>query len=312
MDFSNIYTQLGILFVIMFIGYILGKIKFIMPEHTAFLSKFVVRLAIPMLLISSMIIPLTEEKLHNAVVILLLSIPSYAIAYMIGVICSKFLAKKKENRNIYIFASTFSNAGFMGFPVFQAIYGEEALFYAVIYNITFNVLVFTLGVGIMNTNSERKDKSNLKALINPGTIASVIGLMLFISGFTPPRFIGSSLEEIGGLCTPLSMLTIGAMLSELPLKEMFNKIEVYLFAIVRLIIIPGSVFLVLYYILKVENPWLIIVPVVTAGMPVATNTGMLAKEYKNNAALASQTILISTALCMLTIPIMVYLLDEIV
>lgn len=310
MDFSNIYTQLGILFMIMLIGYVLGKIQFIMPEHTVFLSKFVVRLAIPMLLISSMIIPLTEEKLHNAILILVLSIPSYGVAYLIGILCSKFLTKKKENRNIYIFASTFSNAGFMGFPVFQAIYGDEALFYAVIYNITFNVLVFTLGIGIMSTSNE--GKGNLKALINPGTIASVIGLVLFVSGLTPPRFVVSSLEQIGGLCTPLSMLTIGAMLSELPLREMFNKLEIYIFSIVRLIIIPGTVFLILYYVLRVQNPWLIIVPVVTAGMPVATNTGMLAKEYDNNATLASQTILISTAMCMLTIPMMVYLLNQVV
>lgn len=312
MDFGNIYTQLGILFMILFIGYVLGRIKFILPEHTAFLSKFVVRLAMPMLLVSSMIIPLTEEKLHNAIMILVLSIPSYGIAYLIGIICSKFLAKDQRNRNIFIFASTFSNAGFMGFPVFEAIYGSEALFYAVIYNIPFNVFVYTLGIGIMSASNEEKGKVDLKALINPGTVASVIGLILFISGVCLPKFIVGSMEEVGSLCTPLSMLTIGAMLSELPIKEMFNKIEIYIFSVIRLIITPAIVFGVLYYVLRINNPWLVIVPVVTAGMPVATNTGMLAREYKNNATLASQTILISTAMCMITIPIMVYLLDKVI
>ncbi|WP_054743653.1 AEC family transporter [Cellulosilyticum ruminicola] len=311
MDFGNIYTQLGILFMILLIGYILGRIKFILPEHTAFLSKFVVRVTLPMLLVSSMIIPLTKEKLQSAIIILLLSIPSYALAYVIGLISSKFLAKDLTNRNIFVFASTFSNAGFMGFPVFQAIYGEEALFYAVIYNIPFNVLVYTLGIAVMNSHNSEKGKLNLKALINPGTVASVIGLALFIIGLPLPRFVIGSMKEVGSLCTPLSMITIGAMLSELPIKEMFNKVEIYIFAVIRLMVIPFLVCIVLYYGLKIDNPWLVIVPVITAGMPVATNTGMLAKEYKNNAILASQTILISTAMCIVTIPAMVYLLDKI-
>lgn len=90
---------------------------------------------------------------------------------------------------------------------------------------------------------------------------------------------------------------------------MINQRKIYIFSVVRLVVIPITVFLVLHYILRIDSKWLIIIPVVTAGMPVATNTGMLAKNYKNNATLASQTILISTVLCMITIPIMVYLLN---
>lgn len=308
MNFTDVYNQLGILFIIMLVGYILGKAQFIQSGHTTFLSKFVVKVAMPSLLVSGMMIPLTSEKLQNAVSILILSIATYGLAFLLGIICCKFLSKDKADRNIYIFGMTFPNSGFMGFPIIQAIYGKEALFYAVIYNITFNVLVFTLGIWILNKDKETKAKINLKALINPGLVASILGMTLFISGVQLPHFITGSLESIGGLSTPLSMLTIGAILSELPLKEMLSKKVVYVFTFIKLIIAPLATFLLLK-LLGIESVWLLIIPVVIAAMPVGTNTGMMAKEYDSNFILASQTILISTVLCAVTIPIVIYTLE---
>ncbi len=308
MELTAVYTQLAILFLLMFFGYVLGKIKIITSSGIKAFSKFIVKVALPALIISGMMIPLTPENLYNTLYILLISIPTYGFAYCIAVGFSKIFIKDKSQRGVYKFALVFSNAGFMGYPVLGAMFGKEAIFYAAVYNITFNVLLYTLGIKLLKTTDDEKNKFNLKLLINPGVVASIIGLILFATGLKFPEFLTKSIDSVGGLCTPLSMITIGAMLSVMPIKSMFNNIKVYELAAVRLIVLPVLILLLLRYVFRIQDIWLIAIPVIVAGMPVASNAAMMAKEYNNNPEIASQTILVSTLFSCITIPLLTYLL----
>jgi len=307
MQLQGVYTQLGILFLLMFFGYILGRIKIITSVGTEAFSKFIVKVALPAVMISGLMIPVTPEKLHGAISILVLSIATYGLACGVAIPFSKLLTQNEKERGIYSFAIIFSNSGFMGIPVLQAIYGKEAILYVVTYGITFNLLLFTLGIKLMSTQRAEKNKFNFKLLINPGIVASIIGLILFVTGIPLPKFVVGAIDLLGGVCTPLSMVTIGAMLSTLPIRNMFSNGKIYLLAVVRLMILPLLTLVLLKYVFRIDDMWLLGVPVIIAGMPVATNTGMMAEEYGNNPALASQTILISTVLSCLTIPLLVYL-----
>ena len=308
MQLTEVYTQLGILFLLMFFGYGLGKVQVITSVGTEVFSKFIVKVALPAIIISGMIIPLTPEKLHTAIYIVALSIATYALAYGVAIGFSKLFIKDRSERGVYSFAIVFSNAGFMGYPVLQALFGKEAIFYGAIYNITFNILLYTLGIKLMEMKSDTKSQFNLKHLINPGVTASIIGLILFTTGIPLPEFVIGTIDAVGSLCTPLSMITIGAMLSSLPIKKMFSGAKVYLLTGTRLIILPLLTFGLLKYVLRIEDSWLLAIPVIVAGMPVASNAAMMAKQYDNNPEIASQTILVSTLLSAITIPLLAYLL----
>ncbi|MDF2877663.1 MAG: family transporter [Clostridia bacterium] len=308
MQLTEVYTQLGILFLLMFFGYGLGKVNIITSVGTEVFSKFIVKVALPAIIISGMIIPLTPEKLHTAIYIVGLSIATYALAYGVAIGFSKVFIKDRSERGVYSFAIVFSNAGFMGYPVLQALFGKEAIFYGAVYNITFNILLYTLGIKLMEMKGDIKSKFNLRHLINPGITASAIGLILFITGIPLPKFVIGTIDAVGSLCTPLSMITIGAMLSGLPIRKMFSGVKVYLLASTRLIVLPLLTFCLLKYILRIEDSWLLAIPVIVAGMPVASNAAMMAKQYDNNSEIASQTILVSTLFSAVTIPLLAYLL----
>lgn len=308
MELKGIYTQLGILFLLMFFGYILGKIKIITSTGIEAFSKLIVKVALPAIIISGMIIPLTPEKLYKAMYILILSIATYGLAYSVAVISSKLLVENKSERGIYSFALVFSNAGFMGYPVLEAMFGKEAIFYAAVYNMTFNILLFTLGIKLLDRGKNEKNKFHFKLLINPGIIASIIGFILFTTQLPLPKFLIGAINSAGSLCTPLSMITIGAMLSNLPLKKMLTGVKVYEFSFIRLAVLPILTLLLLKNVLRIEDAWLIAVPVIIAGMPVATNAAMMAQEYENNPEIASQTILVSTLFSCITIPLLTYVL----
>ncbi len=308
MELQGVYNQLGILFLTILIGYFLGKIKLITPTATQIFSKYVLMVALPALLITGMRIPFTAEKLHTALFILIFSVPCYGLTYLVGMLTAKALTKDTCKQAVFNFGIVFSNCAFLGFPVLQALYGKEAIFYAAIYNITFNILLYTLGIKIMATKDLKK-KFNLKMVFNPGVIAGIVGFILFITAVQLPQFLIGTIDSIGNTCVPLSVLTIGAMLSQLPLQRMFNNLSIYFLSAVRLIIMPLLILVLIKYVLGIENMWLIAIPVVTAGMPIATNTALMAMEYGNDAPLASQTILISTLFSCITIPLLAYVLQ---
>ncbi|MGL6173134.1 MAG: AEC family transporter [Cellulosilyticaceae bacterium] len=308
MELTNVYNQLGILFTLMLFGYILGKLKILTKDAVGHFTSFIVKVAMPAMIINGMLIPLSAEKLKQGAMAVVISIGVYICTYGVAIVLPKLLTKDDRTQNVYSFAIMFSNVGFMGYPVLSALFGEEAIFIASIYNISFNILVYTIGIKFAKGNGSHKEKINLKVIINPGTVASLIGLILFLVAPPIPEFLTGSIAAIGGLSTPLSMIAIGAMLSELPIDEMFNQGSVYLISVIRLIILPVLVLIILKYILKLEDSLLVGIAVVVAGMPVASNAAMMMRQYEGDSQLASKLILVSTLFSGITIPILAQML----
>ncbi len=306
MDLINVYIQLGVLFMLMLIGYILGKIKFFTPQSNAIFSKFIVNVALPAAIISGMNIPLTKESVNRAIAILGLSIVAYALTFIVAWWTSRTLTTDGRKRGVFSFMLIFSNSAFMGYPVLGALLGQEAIFYTAIYNISFYVLLYTLGIKLLQSGNNQSTGFDWKFLINPGMVASFLGILLFVTGVRLPEFISGTIESVGSVCTPLSMIVIGSMLSLLSLKKTFGDYKIYILAIARLLVLPFIIFTFLKYILKIEDLWLITIPVIVAGMPVASNAAMMAETYKSDGELASQGILITTLLSCISIPLLIY------
>jgi predicted permease len=306
----EVYNQLGILFLTIMLGYILGKIKLITATATQVFATYVLKVAIPALILSGMQIPYSPEKLHTALLILGLSIPCYGLAFAVSKFSAHLLTPDSGRRAIYCFGLIFSNCGFIAFPVFQALYGKESLFYAAIFNIPYNLLLYTLGIRIMGPAGRTfRDRSAWREMLNPGIIACFLGFFLFLTAIPLPQFVAGTIDSLGNTSIPISMILIGAMLSELPLPKTFTDRSLYFLTLVRLIAMPVLTFILLKYILRLDNLWLIAIPVITAGMPVAANASLMAREYENDTALAAQTILITTLASCITIPLLAYFLQ---
>lgn len=306
MDFSAIYNQIAILFVLIIVGYLFGKLKMIKEDMIQGLTSFILNIALPALLIAGMIIPRTTEKLKESMFILIIAFTTYAGSFIIAKIVTKLIQPPKSHKGIFEFALMFSNVGFMGFPVIATIFGEEAIFYAVIYNIAFVVLVYTLGISLVDSSKE-KYKINIKTIFNTGVMASIIGFTIFALAIPVPDILKGGLNLIGNTTTPLSMVLIGAMLSTLPLGRMFNNWRIYIIAIVRVFILPLIVFTIFKYILHIDNIMLIGVPVIITGMPVAANAALVVQEYGSEPEVASQCVFISTLISIISIPLLTLL-----
>lgn len=306
MEFLKIFNQILMLFLLMVAGYAARKIEVFDDKVTKGLSSILLKLTLPALIISSMQNPFSTELLKQSGQILLLSVITYGISIGIAVLVPKLMKSSDEEKSVYQFILLFSNVGFMGYPVVESVFGKEALFYTAIYNLPFNLLVFTLGIYLFTSKGGKDHKVNWKIFVNPGVVAVFIGFFLFIFSIRLPYAIEGAVELLGSTTTPLSMIIVGGLLAKIEVKKVLGNWRVYVTSLVRLIVLPILIWLIFKGF--ITDPLLLGVPVIIAAMPAAANTAILAEEYGGNAELASQGVFISTLLSVISIPLIAFLI----
>lgn len=303
MDIQVIVNQMIILFLVMIVGYIANKAKILDQNQNQKMSSLILNVTSPALILSSVATP-TNGSLSSVVQIFLISIVIYMVLPIMGILLGKILKVQKEDRNLYQFMTIFSNVGFMGYPVIQSIFGSEALFFAAIFNLVFNLFCYSYGVYLISGNG--KLSFDFKQLINPGIVFSIIAVIIYLTKYQMPQIIGETSNLIGSITTPLAMMIIGSSLAEIPIKEVLNDIRIYPYTIIKQILMPILFWWVLKFITK--DPTILGVLVILIAMPVGSITIMFCNQFKGNTALASKSIFITTLASVFTIPILVYLL----
>jgi len=307
-NFSTVFNQTLILFFLLLSGFIIKRLKVVDEHLSKNLTNVIIYLTLPALIIDSMNYDFTLERLSNLRNVFIVTLGIYIIMILFSYLVIRLLPTTDKERDIFQFILIFSNAGFMGYPVVDVIFGSEGLFLAAIYNLLFNVIIWTLGVMIMS-RSHQKDKGiDFSELFNPGIISVGVGFLLFIFSIKLPVAITQTLEILGHSTTPLSMLVVGSILAQVKLTEIFYNWKLWIISAIRLLILPIGVLLLLKAIPIELNSLVLGVSVILTGMPAAANTAIFAQEFGGDAALASEGVFLSTLLSILTIPLIVYLL----
>jgi len=312
-----------VLFILMALGFILGKAKVLTRDGNKMLSRLVLFVALPCTVLSSVFKNESDVTIGITAGFLLYVLLAYVIAFAVSVPVIYFTCrKKKDDRGMLNFMSVFGNTGFMGFPVVTAIFGVASAYYVGLFNIPFNLLVFSLGIFLISRRSTKKENPaegesapegektgggfSPKFLLNPVLLAIFLTIPLAVTGAQPPAIIADFLEITGSLTTPGAMLVIGSTLAMVPLKTISKEWQIIPVTLLKLIIIPLLTWLILKQI--VNDQLMLGVLVVLAGMPTAAMASMLAIEYDGNEQIASAGVFVTTLLCGVTVPLFVYLL----
>jgi len=299
---SQLVNQVIVLFIIMSVGFYAKKKKYLNNAVDTGMSELLINITLPFMIVTSFNIKYEAAMISNAQKILI-----YSFLIHISIIfISKMLFFKlpKNKQQVFRFITIFSNVGFMGYPVLESIYGGVGVFYAAIFNIPFNLLVWT--VGVMLYTGEKDFKSIRKAMANPALIAVFIGLILFVFSIRLPLPIETSLKLVGATTTPLSMLVVGSMLAEMKIQDIFSDFSIYYATLVRLLIVPMIVYAVLKLIKADEM--LLNICVILQAMPAAVSAAIIAEKYGGDSLLASKCIFITTIVSGITIPIVILFL----
>lgn len=193
------------LFLVIALGYFLFKIKILDLDLNKKLTTLLLSVTTPEMIVSSVLSTTVTQGLNNILFVFAVGFAIYLIMPVLGFFIVTVLKNSLPQQCLYIFMTVFSNIGFMGFPVMKAIFGNEAVFFTAIFNMIFNLFVFTTGIMIMNYGTGQKVKLDLKNLQSPGVNASLVALLIYFTGIQLPNVLSSTITMIGDITTPMAM-----------------------------------------------------------------------------------------------------------
>ncbi|MDO4312841.1 MAG: AEC family transporter [Eubacteriales bacterium] len=293
--------QMIVLFFYMVLGYYGSRKGVLDSRASKVLSWIVVNVANPGMVINSAVGGdgrATGRELVNTAVI---AVIMYVILLVLAQLAPIVFRASEHEKGIYKLMTTFNNIGFMGFPVIAAVYGNEALLYAAIFTLPFNVLIYTYGIAMVRGEDSTGEGFQWRKILNVGVVACLIAVVLYLASVPVPQFVKTTVSGLSGLTAPLSMMVIGISLSAISLKELFLDVKLLVYAAVKLLIIPIIGTLIIRQF--VSNELLVAVCMIMLATPVASMSVMLAQQYDRNVELASKGVAITTLLSVVTIPL---------
>lgn len=315
MESKIVLTQIAILAVVVVIGAIAAKAKVFNSESKDVLSKVIFNISLPLMLFTNFFrLEATPRLIANSLTVLAISGFVVFFLLIIGWIAAKVFRFKDAEAAVFKTHSMFGNTIFLGFPLITALYGVEGLLYASMFQLISSILMWTVGVIVLNHGNGISWKKSLLKVVNPNTIATLLGLAFFLLSVKLPAVILKPMTELGAANTWLSMLYIGAMLVFSNVGGLLKKKSLYIISLNRLIIAPALMILIFWLIGHFAglSPDKLVssVIILEASMPCMATVVIMAKEFGSDDSLAVGNVFVSTILSIITLPLVVVVLSK--
>ncbi len=291
------------LFILIAAGVLLKKVRMINGDNKRFLSDLLIKFVVPCMILNSYMGSYEDKILGNIDRSFLYSVVLCTLGIVISIIAAHFV--KGENRGIFKFACSFSNAAYMGFPLIRALFGDEGILYASAYVTVFNILLWTVGCVFF------ADRMPVKKLIRnlitcPPIIAVAVGLIIYFFRIPVTDIIAESIANVGAMTTPLSMIITGVTMAETGFLSLFRKKNLCVAIVVRLFLIP-LVCLGVFKLFHITGMTAMVTLILEA-CPAASITTLFAIQHNKDEQYAASVVVISTLLSIITLPGYAYLL----
>lgn len=303
MSAGIVFGQMLIIFALMLVGVVLCKCKIIEPSVSKQLSAIVVNVCSPMQLIMS-VLNNSETTIarSNVVHFFLLSIVTYIILILFGFVYNWILRTPRPQRGDYHLMAIFGNCGFIGIPVARAILGEESLIYVAVFILIYNLFIYTYGLWIIvSGDGETKMENPIKQMINPGTIACIVTIVIFWFQIKVPEQVQSFCDYTGGPATFLALVVIGISLAGMSLKEMVEDVRFFCFVCIRFLLFP----ILFVSVSKIFIGDILIrgVLALMVAMPIGNMPAMMRSQFGQDDTMLAKGAIITTTLSVVTITI---------
>lgn len=315
MDFTALNTVVATLAVIMAVGFICRKAGIIDDVASKKLSALILKVGQPAMIINALSkAEYSNENLKIAGIMVVAGFVFHLVMFLLAHCAALPLKKVPDEQKITELSLIFANSAFIGFPIFEALLGPQGLFLASFLTISFNVLFWTLGLGIFARGRDDIKITIKKVLLNFGTVPCVIGFALYLLkhpaiGFEMPKFLGDSLQYLNNLCTPISVLIIGSLIATQSVKKMVCSWKIYYVNLVRLIVLPIIIALICK-ICHVPELYAIFFSA-AAALPIASSVTMLSETYNLDAGYSSLCVGTTSLISVLTLPLILQLVEKI-
>lgn len=295
--FDALSHMVMILFAVA-LGFLADRLGYMGGDFNQKLTKLLLNLALPCMIVSAVLTSENLPDLNGVLSILLVALVYYAVSFACAFVLPLLLGTSREQLGAFRFTLSFTNVGFIGYPVVAALFGSDCVFYAAVMALPFNLLIYTMGPIML---SGGRGEFHWKNLLSPCMIASIATLVIALGHLEFPGMVVESLDFIGDMSIPLALMLLGSILAGLPLRKMLGTPRIWALSALRLLVMPALLFAALR-LLGVE-PLVRNIAVIQMAMPVATNGILLSMQYGADTDCMAQATFLTTVASILTIPL---------
>ena len=303
--FEILLQQIGLFVIYLLAGVILVRTKVLNKETLEPISKFVIKMALPVMIFINIIDGVNKEILSGSWPILLIAAGFYVVMFLVSLWMTKFFHLGENRAGIYQAMMLFGNIGFMAVPVISNAFPGNGILYVSVFMVFDQLMLWTLGVKL--TTPMGSGRFDPKKLVNPATVAILIGMILMLTEVRIPSLLDTGFQKIGATASPLAMIYIGGIFAELPLKKYLKEISLYGIVLVRMLFAAILMFLVLGFF-PVNEEIRLAMALIT-GMPTMTAVVMMANASGLDGDYALGGVFITTVCGIVTLPFVCWLLQ---
>ena len=302
--FETVFTQVIILFILIFIGFILNKIKVLNEVGAKAITDIVLYIATPAVIIKSFIRDFSPTLLKNLGIGFLAGI----IAHIIFIAVSLLLLHSRDinKQKVLQFGIIFSNCGYMSLPLLQAVLGDDGVFYGATYIAVFQIMIWSYGLFLMGNGLESMTPK--KVILSPGIIGFTIAFIIFVLEIPIPEIIYQPVSYMASLNTPLPMIVIGYHLANSNVLNALKNINLLFATIIKLVILP-IIAIFGFYICGIKGTMPMALTTCISA-PTAALCTMFASKFERDTSLSVTMVSLTTLLSIISMPIIATLAEK--
>ena len=297
------FEQVFILVTFCVIGYILCKVKLVKPDQSKVLSVVLIYILFPLMSFKTFSGQFTVAYLQEKGLLLLVSLGLIPVVVIMAKLISRLLGGEPYERNVNEYSMSMANIGYMGYPLAEAVYGTAGMLDCMMFGLPMTMYINTVGYNMLTAGNGQK--SLLQKIFTPSMFGILAGCLVGITGLQLPQAVFEIAQMSSNCVAPISMMLTGMAISQFSIKELLCNRKVYIICAVRLALMPVLV----WALVKLCGFTFALMPAVLLyAMPCGMNTIVFPKLVEKDCRLGAGTVLVSTTLSMLTIPLYLYLL----
>lgn len=298
--------QIVELFIMIFMGFAIVKAGIVKDEESKVLSKIVLYLIIPCVIINAFQVDYTAQTVKGLMIAFVASVILQIILLIIVAVMGKVLSLNEvEVASVY-----YSNSGNLIVPIVTFILGKEWVLYGCVFMSVQLVFLWTHCKKII---SRERSYDWKKIVLNINMISIAVGVVLFFTRIRLPEVIDNTIGAVGNMIGPASMIVTGMLFAGMNLKQIFANKRVYFVSFLRMLVVPLIALILIkgsrLANLSADAPKIMLIVFLAVITPSASTVTQMCQVYGNDSQYASAINVVTTLSAIITMPVMVLLFE---
>ena len=310
-EFLNAVSAVFVIFSLMAVGILLGKLKFMTATEKKFVSRYVINIAVPLNTIVGIQKNLKRSDMLEMGLLLLVPLITIPICLAVSILVAKMLKLPKRRSGVFVALAFLSNTLFIGLPMAQELFGDVSLPYVMIYYMCSTVFTQTVALMLVERSGESAEQTGKKQnlLVSLFTKPPILGIIaayvLLLLDIRLPRIAMSFMNYVSATVTPLALFYCGFVIYELGKKSLRLERGIPAMLALRLLFAPLVSILVTRALGVTGLPQKVFL--IEAALPSVSQITVMAGAYGADEQYAAIGSVLSTIGIFITVPILMVL-----